>query len=90
MDGIFIAYHNTAQILGLQYMSVRDMDDLLFGEPGVGNSVFRACVRVLEVIYDGIAVTHPQQVLCCCLSALHRQSSMQLFGLDYFHSQQHY
>lgn len=32
MDGVFVAYHNTARIFGFQYVSLEEMDARLFGE----------------------------------------------------------
>ncbi|OCB89863.1 hypothetical protein A7U60_g2892 [Sanghuangporus baumii] len=32
MDGIFLAYHNTARVFGFQYVPLEEMDDRLFGD----------------------------------------------------------
>lgn len=64
MDGIFVAYHNTARIFGFQYVSLREMDLRLFGREGAGEDVFNRCVWILESIYREIACSFPKQVRC--------------------------
>ena len=34
MDGVYVAYHNTARIFGFQYVPVEEMDERLFGGTG--------------------------------------------------------
>ena len=34
MDGIFVAYHNTARIFGFQYLPLEEMDERLYGAVG--------------------------------------------------------
>ncbi len=62
MDGILVAYHNTARIFGFQYISLREMDVSLFGRAGAGTRVFLRCVRLMELLYEEIAKCFPQQV----------------------------
>ncbi|RDX42492.1 Pet127-domain-containing protein [Lentinus brumalis] len=61
MDGILVAYHNTARIFGFQYISLREMDVSLFGRAGAGTRVFLRCVRLMELLYEEIAKCFPQQ-----------------------------
>lgn len=63
MDGVFVAYHNTAQIFGFQYVSLEEMDARLFGpQPGLGNRIFEKCLNLLECVADEIIRTFPEQV----------------------------
>lgn len=62
MDGIFVAFHNTAQIQGFQYLNLNDMDNRLFGAPESGDAVFRMCVGLLGKINDAIQEYHPKEV----------------------------
>lgn len=63
MKGIFIAYHNTLELFGFQYMPLEEMANGLFGTERIGEKVFRICVALLEKIMDAIQLCCPQQVL---------------------------
>lgn len=59
MDGIFIAFHNTAKIFGFQYLSIEDMDKPLFGSKLAGDRAFSKSVELLDSLADVIArVSH--------------------------------
>lgn len=63
MDGVFVAYHNTARIFGFQYVPLVEMDQRLFGEaPGVGDRVFQKCMETLELVSEEIISCFPGQV----------------------------
>ncbi|KAK7056724.1 hypothetical protein VNI00_002441 [Paramarasmius palmivorus] len=66
MDGVFVAYHNTARMFGFQYVPLEEMDQRLFSEvPGVGDRVFQKCVELLEVVVDEIIACFPGQSVKC-------------------------
>ncbi|KAF8208860.1 mitochondrial protein Pet127-domain-containing protein [Mycena galopus ATCC 62051] len=66
MDGVIVAYHNTAKMFGFQYVSLEEMDQRLFGsEPGAGDRVFQKCVGLLECIAPEIIQCFPNQSLKC-------------------------
>ena len=70
MDGVIVAYHNTARMFGLQYIPLQEMDEALFGSnPGVGDRVFKKCVEVLECITSEITLCFPNQVRQSCISS---------------------
>jgi hypothetical protein len=67
MDGVFVAYHNTARVFGFQYVSLEEMDERLFGPesksadppsdisaPTRGARVFEKCVKLLEKVTDEV------------------------------------
>ena len=62
MDGVFIAYHNTARIFGFQYVPLDEMEERIFGGPGRGERVFEKCVGVLESVAEEIIRIFPEQV----------------------------
>ncbi|KAJ1646524.1 hypothetical protein J3B02_001100 [Coemansia erecta] len=47
MDGIFVAYHNTARMFGFQYISRREMDNVIFGNESTGNKAFKSVLILL-------------------------------------------
>jgi hypothetical protein len=74
MDGVFVAYHNTARVFGFQYVSLEEMDARLFGQdkkpagvngdgaPTRGARVFEKCVKVLEKVMDEIVGVFGERV----------------------------
>jgi hypothetical protein len=68
MDGIFITYHNTAEIFGFEYVPHEDMDTFLFGGTQYGNEAYRICFKLLNSIVN-LAVDHypkdPIRLLVC-------------------------
>lgn len=65
MDGIFVAYHNTAQMFGFQYFSTEDMDERLFGGSLQGDRVFHKCVKCMEEILSEVALCFPGVSVNC-------------------------
>lgn len=73
MDGVIVAYHNTARMFGFQYISLQEMDEALFGPaPGTGDRVFQKCINVLERVAAEITSCFPNQV--CKVFLLYRSS----------------
>jgi hypothetical protein len=62
MDGIFIAYHNTARLFGFQYVPLDEMEERLFGAAGRGGIIFEKCVAILEEAVSEIVQVFPEQV----------------------------
>lgn len=63
MDGVLVAYHNTARLFGFQYIPLEEMDMCLFGAKERGGRIFHKCVSMLEIIAAEIAQCFPEQVL---------------------------
>jgi hypothetical protein len=60
MDGVLVAYHNTARMFGFQYIPLEEMEERLFGPGrGIGDKVFDKCVRLLEIICQEITQCFP-------------------------------
>ncbi|KAI8579361.1 hypothetical protein K450DRAFT_242879 [Umbelopsis ramanniana AG] len=72
MDGIFVAYHNTAKVFGFQYISLEEIDSRIFGNTATGSTAFRHTVSLMEKILDIATKKHPEQSLRISLNA--RQS----------------
>nr|GAT60363.1 predicted protein [Mycena chlorophos] len=66
MDGVIVAYHNTARTFGFQYIPLEEMDRCLFGtEPTAGERIFQKCVALLEAISTEIVKCFPEQSVKC-------------------------
>ncbi|KAL4075130.1 mitochondrial protein Pet127-domain-containing protein [Scleroderma yunnanense] len=64
MDGVLVAYHNTARIFGFQYIPIEDMEARLYGT-GDGARVFNRCLRLLEcVLKEVVGVYGGRSVRC--------------------------
>ncbi|KAG8214887.1 hypothetical protein J3R82DRAFT_10058 [Butyriboletus roseoflavus] len=64
MDGVLVAYHNTARIFGFQYVSLEEMEERLYGS-GNGMRVFDKCVSLLErVLSDVVSIYGERSVKC--------------------------
>ncbi|KAJ1728949.1 hypothetical protein LPJ61_003768, partial [Coemansia biformis] len=63
MDGIFVAYHNTARMFGFQYISRREMDEVIFGNELTGNRAFKAVLLLLGKLLRTVTDQYPQRDL---------------------------
>jgi hypothetical protein len=50
MDGIFIAHHNTQNLIGFQYLKNYQLDQYVFGSHYMGIIFFNYSLSLLEVI----------------------------------------
>ncbi|CAO3600896.1 unnamed protein product [Absidia cylindrospora] len=63
MDGIMVAYHNTENIFGFQYIKRSEMDARLFGTSKMGDEVFNYSLKLMQTIFDKATTKYPQQTL---------------------------
>lgn len=61
MDGVLVAYHNTARIFGFQYVSLEEMEERLYGS-GNGTRVFNKCVSLLERVLSDVVSIYGERV----------------------------
>ena len=62
MDGVMVAYHNTARIFGFQYVPLQEMDARLYGNGNAGQIIFERCLKLLDIINTEITRHFPEQV----------------------------
>ncbi|KAK7048290.1 mitochondrial protein Pet127-domain-containing protein [Favolaschia claudopus] len=80
MDGVIVAYHNTARMFGFQYVSLQEMDQCLFGsENGVGDRVFQKCVSLLECIAPEVIQCFPNQSVKCTFECEEGSKELNVF-----------
>ncbi|KAH7924960.1 Pet127-domain-containing protein [Leucogyrophana mollusca] len=79
MDGVFVAYHNTARIFGFQYVSLEEMDARLFGGAGRGERVFAKCVRMLERVMDEVVLAFPEKSVRCTFETKEHSDMMRVW-----------
>ena len=61
MDGVLVAYHNTARIFGFQYIPLEEMEARLYGT-GDGARVFTKCLRLLECVLKEVVGVYGRRV----------------------------
>ncbi|KAJ1722648.1 hypothetical protein LPJ53_002952 [Coemansia erecta] len=61
MDGIFVAYHNTARMFGFQYITRQEMDNVIFGNEATGTKMFRSILILLGKILRSITDQFPKK-----------------------------
>ncbi|EED86069.1 predicted protein [Postia placenta Mad-698-R] len=64
MDGVFVAYHNTHETFGFQYIPLEEMDIRLFGH-SQGHRIFYKCLGLLDAIFSEIVEYFPQKSVHC-------------------------
>src|SRR5436853_2216511 len=64
MDGIFVAFHNTEQIFGFQYVSLPELDSTLHGtwDTTIGDEEFKLSLHLMNKVMDRATEKFPQQV----------------------------
>ncbi|KAJ1958837.1 hypothetical protein EC988_000056 [Linderina pennispora] len=63
MDGIFVAYHNTAKMFGFQYINRGEMDRILYGNEATGNKAFKAVLILLGKVLRTTVDQYPKKDL---------------------------
>ncbi|KAL4402548.1 mitochondrial RNA 5'-end processing protein [Malassezia pachydermatis] len=76
MDGIFVAYHNTAQIFGFQYISLEEMNMRLFGSNEMGDMAYHMSLGLLERILDTATECIPNETLSITMETRPGSGSM--------------
>ena len=54
MDGAFVAYHNTQKIFGFEYITLKEMEQRIFGCQEFSDQIFTASLCLIEQIFDRI------------------------------------
>ncbi|WFD26010.1 hypothetical protein MNAN1_000985 [Malassezia nana] len=76
MDGIFVAYHNTAEIFGFQYISLEELNLRLFGSNEMGDQAYYMSLGLLERILDAATSRLPDETLAITLETRSGRNSM--------------
>lgn len=76
MDGIFVAYHNTSQLFGFQYITLEEMSERLFGSAQMGELAYRLSLGLLEKILETAVEHFPDESLGVTLETRAGASAM--------------
>lgn len=81
MNGIFVAYHNTRELFGFEYLSQQDLDECIFGSTALGDRVFNAVCQLTEqmlsrIVADSEHAAGGERVALRCVMAPDRNLSL--------------
>eukprot|EP00177_Eucheuma_denticulatum_P006546 GFKZ01011917.1.p1 GENE.GFKZ01011917.1~~GFKZ01011917.1.p1 ORF type:complete len:618 (-),score=64.47 GFKZ01011917.1:248-2101(-) len=83
MSGALVAYHNTTEILGLEYISLREIHSYVFGEERWADIAFGAAIHLLEEVLrkstDDLLRGEPGERLKVVLNTEWSRLKMQVF-----------
>lgn len=54
MDGAFVAYHNTKEIVGFEYVKTKEIEKRIFGNSIYADTAFVICSKLLTTLVDNI------------------------------------
>jgi hypothetical protein len=69
MDGIFVAYHNTQEMFGFEYLSLETMEQDIFGNAVVPRQQFEMSISLLEKVVEAVIDNLPHQDIELMISA---------------------
>eukprot|EP00163_Fabomonas_tropica_P017342 TRINITY_DN3084_c0_g3_i1.p1 TRINITY_DN3084_c0_g3~~TRINITY_DN3084_c0_g3_i1.p1 ORF type:complete len:724 (+),score=134.55 TRINITY_DN3084_c0_g3_i1:61-2232(+) len=79
MAGAFVAYHNTAEIFGFEYISLQEMDRCVFGSTELAEQVFDITMKLGNIIFKTITDRFPNENLKVCLRAHRKAPFMDIY-----------
>ncbi|TFK52408.1 Pet127-domain-containing protein [Heliocybe sulcata] len=79
MDGVLVAYHNTARIFGFQYIPLEEMEERLYGGKGRGARVFEKLVSLLEMVLPETTRCFPGQSVKLLVEAQEGKNVMNIW-----------
>lgn len=62
MDGCMVAYHNTSRMFGFQYVTLKEMDNVLSGSSYQADLTFRYSLYLLQTVLQKVTLLFPEQV----------------------------
>jgi hypothetical protein len=63
MSGVFIAYHNTQEMFGFEFVSLEEMEQTIFGSKQLANLAFDTSFRILQQMFDTVTARFPNETL---------------------------
>jgi hypothetical protein len=84
MNGVFVAFHNTQELFGFEYLPQEDLDECLFGSTALGDRTFELVCQLTEMMLRRIVADSEQRAgrrvaLRCFLSPDRNNSLVHLF-----------
>jgi hypothetical protein len=74
MDGVFVAYHNTEEMFGFEYLPLELMEDNVFGNNIVPQQQFLLSLALVEKLVERVIAQAPKQHLEVVFTAPYKNS----------------
>ncbi len=79
MDGIFVAYHNTAQIFGFEYLKKKEMTTVVFGNEDLASRSFEVTSQLWQMILNRLTTAYPDKALKVVMQTDRLTKEMDIF-----------
>ncbi len=79
MHGIFVAYHNTKQLFGFEYVPLAEIDTYLFGSHEFGERCFDYSLKLCRALLGKITENYPNEDLRLTFCAEWQRKEMDIF-----------
>jgi len=63
MNGIFMAYHNTKEMFGFEYIPIQEMDSYIFGSTSFADTSFDIVMKLFQRIISSLTALFPNETL---------------------------
>lgn len=80
MNGVFVAYHNTAEIFGFEYLSIEEMNRSLFGSCELGNAMYEYSFSILQKIVGTLTERFAGETIRVTLYANRALNMLEVFA----------
>jgi len=61
MGGIMVAYHNTEEVFGMEYISLEQMDAITYGSTAYANKVYELSLILFEKVINNVTSRHTNE-----------------------------
>lgn len=80
MHGIFLAYHNTLEMFGFEYLSVADMDRVIYGNEQLGR-IYDVLFQLLQILLERITNEMGQQTIKVLMNTNRSKEQLEIYAL---------
>ncbi|KCV69180.1 hypothetical protein H696_04592 [Fonticula alba] len=80
MEGVMVAYHNTDEAFGFQFIPLRDMEQALYGNADLGDLVFRRGLAIFEQLLERISADFPGQSVALMINSQIRPGHLEILA----------
>jgi hypothetical protein len=74
MDGVFVAYHNTEEMFGFEYLPLETMEQDVFGNAIVPKQQFEMSISLIEKVIESVTYFLPKQDVELMISAPYKNN----------------
>jgi len=79
MHGAFVAYHNTAEIFGFEYLPLEEMDHYIFGGSAMADKAYDVTCKLFSHVLERVTDDHPNDTLKLCFAATRNSRDLDIW-----------